>query len=360
MSEEKIRVGFLTPTLLFGGAERWVAALAYGLDRSRFDVMGVALRDKDKVFPAIGHKVKCRCPILEGLGSFETLAAATDVLIVWGLQDLSMLRGYHGKVVMVAHGHCQWTVNAIKACLPQVTHWTAVSKHATTSYPDPSKVTVIHNGIETDRCKPKQTREEVRRSWGLSWDDVAIGYVGRLSSEKNWPAVCVASSTLGSGQFRPIVVGDGFAREKQLARVRPIDPGLIYREPVENVGEIYQALDCFLLASPAEGFSLALTEAWYCRCPTVSTPVGATELMDMHGIMGWQVPVAHTPKDLATMVLQAIAPGNGDIIEHAHEVVAKHYTSEAMCRRWDEYLASIFVDDSTESPKARRRRQRAR
>ena len=66
MKDTRIRVGLLTPTLLFGGAERWVAALATGLDPAKFHVSGVAIRDAGRVFPAIADKVMRRCPILQG------------------------------------------------------------------------------------------------------------------------------------------------------------------------------------------------------------------------------------------------------------------------------------------------------
>jgi glycosyltransferase involved in cell wall biosynthesis len=116
---------------------------------------------------------------------------------------------------------------------------------------------------------------------------------------------------------------------------------VIYQPPVENVGDVYGALDCFVLASQFEGFSLALAEAWYCRCPTVATPVGATELTEEHGPLAVSVPIHPTPEQLTAAVRQAIAPANHSVIERAAAVVAQHYTAAAMCRRWTEYLVGL-------------------
>jgi glycosyltransferase involved in cell wall biosynthesis len=340
--EERIRVGLLTPTLLFGGAERWVAALAVGLDPSRFRVTGVAIRDAGRVFPAIADKVMRRCPILQGNGSFETLAAASEVLIVWGLPDLAMLAGFPGRVVCVGHGHCNWSVNCIGSCLPYVTDWAAVSKHATASFPDPSRVAVIHNGIDTDRCAAGRTREEVRAEWGLRPDEIAVGYLGRMCSEKNPLAAVHAVHALGK-PYRAVLVGDGPGTKMYLAQARRTVPDVVYRPPVENVGDVYRALDCFVLASQFEGFSLALAEAWYCACPTVATPVGATELAELHGTMCVRVPIGCRPRELATAVRTAVSLENRPTVARAAEVVAAHYTAEAMCRRWERYLQSIVA-----------------
>jgi glycosyltransferase involved in cell wall biosynthesis len=270
-----------------------------------------------------------------------------------------MLAGFldrGGRVVMVGHGHCDWTVSAIRKCLPYVTDCAAVSRHATASFPDPSRVAVIHNGIDTDRCAAVRARQELRSAWGVQPGEIAVGYVGRLSAEKNPLAAVEAAKRLrdrdresrglkltgiGSRRHRAVLVGGGPGTPWILKRARKILRDVIHVPPVENVGDIYRAMDCFVLASPSEGFSLALAEAWHCGCPTVSTPVGATELMEEYGPMGIQVPIGATPEQLAAAVLAAIAEPNRGIVEHAARVVTEHYTAAAMCRRWDEYLTGL-------------------
>jgi glycosyltransferase involved in cell wall biosynthesis len=336
---EPIRVGFLTPTLEFGGAERWVAALACGLD-PRLRVTGVGIRDRDRLHPPIAEKVEQRCSIVQGEGAFEAIARQSDVLVAWGLTDLSMLSGYRGRLVLVAHGHCDWTINAIQLCLPYATDWTAVSQHATLSFPHPPLVTVIHNGIDVDRCLAGRSREAVRKAWGLRPDEIAIGYVGRMSAEKRPLAVVDAAKFLGR-PYRAVLAGGGPHTDLFLGEARQLLGDVIYQPIVEHVGEVYRALDVMLLVSPSEGFSLSLTEAWYCGCPTVSTPVGATELATMHGPLSVSVPVGADGAQLAEAVRRSLLPSNRDTVQRAIRVVAEHYTSEAMCRRWSDYLVSL-------------------
>jgi glycosyltransferase involved in cell wall biosynthesis len=137
------------------------------------------------------------------------------------------------------------------------------------------------------------------------------------------------------------LVGDGPGRKFFVEKARVLVPDTVYQLPVENVGDVYRALDCFVLASRFEGFSLALAEAWYCACPTVATPVGATELTELHGRLYVRVPVGACARELARAVRTAISPENRVTVAHAAEVVAAHYTAEAMCRRWERYLELI-------------------
>ena len=335
-----LRVGLLTPTLWFGGAERWVAALARGFDRGVCDVVGVALRDAYATYPAIENTVSQRCPVFHGSSHFAHLAAQCDVLITWGIPDLSPIAHFAqrgGRVIIVGHGHCEWTKQCIASAAWCTTDWVAVSRHARQSFPAPAKVTVIHNGIDTDRCEPTRSRDEVRAVWGAKSDEILVGYVGRLSGEKRPLAAIEAAAALGP-PYRGVLVGGGPATEYWLAEARKLDGRVIYQPPVENVGDVYRALDCFLLASPAEGFSLALAEAWYCGCPAVATPVGATELLEEHGPLFTEVPVGAAPRQLADAVHRALAPENRPMVERAKTVVAQHYTAAAMCRRWERYL----------------------
>jgi glycosyltransferase involved in cell wall biosynthesis len=285
-----------------------------------------------------------------------------------------MLAGFRGRVVYVGHGHCDWSVHCICSCAEYVTDWAAVSRHAADSFPDPSRVTVIHNGIDTDRCAPKRSREEMRRAWGVEPGEIAVGYVGRMSAEKNPLAAVEAArwlrvagresraprrsaldpglSTLVPRRYRAVLVGDGPGRKFFVEKARAMVSDTVYQLPVENVGDVYRALDCFVLASRFEGFSLALAEAWYCACPTVATPVGATELADLHGRLYVRVPVGCSPRELARAVRTAISPENRPTVAHAAEVVAAHYTAEAMCRRWERHLDAIAAPHRSETPAA--------
>lgn len=336
-----LRVGLITPTLLFGGAERWVTTLAVGLGDTDLEVSGVAVRDMGQIMPSVAQKCKDRqIMLLDGPYAIEYLAARSDVLIAWGVRDLSMLAQYRGIVVLVGHGHSQWTIDAIQSCDKLYTHCAAVSYDAANSFPDPSIVTVLHNGIDDDRCQDHDNRQQVRAWLGLADEEIALGYLGRISAEKN-PLACVHAAAALGPPFRAVWVGGGPGTKTLLQQAQQIAPDMIYREAVNEVGDVFRAIDCFVLASPSEGFSMALTEAWYCGCPVVATPVGATELEDEHGQLYVPVPVDPSPEQLAEAVRRALSPGNASVMERAQQLVQQNYLAVHMCDRWKNYVRSI-------------------
>ena len=146
----------------------------------------------------------------------------------------------------------------------------------------------------------------------------------------------------GSG-FRAVYVGGGAHEEDVKAKVRQIAPESIFVAPVEQIGNALAALDVFMLASPSEGFSLALTEAWLCGVPTVATRVGAVpELEEMHGQLVVPVSVGAGPAELAAAVRRALSAEGREVAERARRIAWRHYTAGAMGQRWTEFLVQAF------------------
>ena len=91
---------------------------------------------------------------------------------------------------------------------------------------------------------------------------------------------------------------------------------LIIVPATQQVGNVYPALDCFLIASPSKGFCLSLVEAWYCGVPTVSTPVGVVlNPKPVHGPSPVRVPLRADGPAIAAAVRQAIGDGNREVVQ---------------------------------------------
>ena len=98
------------------------------------------------------------------------------------------------------------------------------------------------------------------------------------------------------------------------------------------------------MASPAEGFSLAMVEGLVARVPMVVTAVGGVPDMQRHfGLSFVTVPIEPTAKQLAEAVKTAIHPQRRPFIEQASIVARTHFSAAVMARRWVEYLQSVFV-----------------
>lgn len=349
LQSARLRVGIVSNGLLLGGAEMWVASLVRNLDQSRIDVSGVVQMSDEFSYSQLLHRVSSVAPLYLGKAGIEKLAAESDVLICWGVRQLGSLLpdSFKGKVILVAHGRNEWDAGIIKEASGRATHFAAVSAWAADTYSDTGHterpVTVIHNGVDVDRCKPIIAREETRAAWGLNAGDIAIGYLGGIKKAfKNSLAVAKAAAYLGE-PYRAVYVGSDY--DNLGGEIRRISPNAVIRQPDFQAGNALSAFDCLMLASDTEGFSLALTEAWLAGVPTVATPVGAVpELEQVHGQLTVHAPVGASPEELAAAVTKALSPENRRVVEHAKRVTELSYTAAAMGRRWSEYLCSLDED----------------
>lgn len=140
------------------------------------------------------------------------------------------------------------------------------------------KLVVIENGIES--WTPDQVaraRASTRARLGIASDDVVVGFLGRLASQKA-PEVAlrVFRRILDERPAtRLVLAGDG--PDGAVVRSLMSELGLADRVitlPVAHGPDVIPAFDLFLMTSRYEGFPYVLLEALAAGCAIVSTRVG--------------------------------------------------------------------------------------
>lgn len=364
-AKRPVRVAFLTPTLLMGGAERWMISLARRCDSTRIVWTGTALSEGAPAQPELCKEMSAFMPVFAGpaagppgenasvvrCGSTrEAVSRAcqnADLLVTWGLPHLGcLLNGFDIPVVFVSHGAGEWTTRAVRSSEMACSHFVAVSETALLpfSFQARARATVLHNGIDVQRCTPTQPRDVTRRLLGFDDQDILLGYVGRFSFEKNPLAAAFAARKLG-GPYHAVYCGEGWKKKEVIdGATRIAGRQVKFIDHQWHVGNILSALDVFILASPAEGFSLSLAEAWYVGVPTVATRVGAVaELERTYGKLVSAVSINSSPGSLAQGVLHSLSDSfRCEVVPRAQSMVAEHFTTGSMARRWMDYIESIF------------------
>ena len=334
-----LRVGFLTPNLLMGGVEHWLLGLLK--HNSGLLSWSVGVTNSVAIEPDMRREAEQFAEVVTGEAALTAMVANADVMVAWGVYGLAeMLKDFTGLVVQVSHGCGAWTEHFLAANRAVTTHCVAVSRAAATAFGH-DRVTIIPNGVDPRRCEPLRPRDVVRREWGLLPHEIAVGFVGRISPEKNPHATSHAVRTLGPG-YRAVYVGKGYGEDMRPA-ARDLTPDAIFVPPMQQVGDALHALDCLIMASPAEGFSLVLIESLMAGLPVVATPVGVVpDLERDHGLTLTTVPIHPTPCQLAAAVQRAISPANRVLTDHARTIARRHYSAETMAQRWaNELLAMI-------------------
>jgi glycosyltransferase involved in cell wall biosynthesis len=326
----RIKLVIYSSALLCGGAERWLVSLASSLDPKIFKIC-VAIKYGHLVDADLFQKLKKVEFIVFGNKDIEKVTRKADILLTWD----SFPTFKTARKVFCSHGCDALNLELVRGYGDRDDYiFTAVSDMAACIWRNKNPQ-VLFNGCELSRLTPSKGRRKARKELGVSDDTVLIGYVSRLISEKNPYLVAEAARKLrergAPAQALFVGVPNPEAGIKDLAMFLPKQ---------EFVGDIYAAIDCFMLPSNSEAFSLAIIEAWLTGTPVVTTNVGAIpELTEQYG----ELAVILDDFEKADMaVLKAISPEFQPTVSYAFRLAEEHFTEERMVERWSNYLQSII------------------
>ncbi len=162
---------------------------------------------------------------------------------------------------------------------------------------NPENLVVIHNGIDTERFRPRpDLRAAARAALGLADGDFAIGIVASLTPEKAHGVLVEAAARLRADGVpaRLLVVGEGPERPAIEAAIANAglagDASLLgLRRDLERA--LYPALDLQVLVSHPfrETLPISLMEGMACGLAVVATRVGSVPDLVLDGETGFVV-----------------------------------------------------------------------
>lgn len=216
--------------------------------------------------------------------------------LVWGVRATEMNLSAYDRLTRLAYG--------LEARLGRLADRIVVNaeagrRHAIEAGLPAERLTVVANGIDTERFAPDAAaRDRLRAEWGVTGDAPLLGLVARLDPIKDHATFLAAAAMLADRQpaARFVCVGAGEAAYAARVRGRAADLGLgdrvIWADERDDMPSVYSALDLLVLTSKGEGFPNVLAEAMACGVPCVSTDVGDAALIV--GETGRVVPVGDT------------------------------------------------------------------
>ncbi len=133
-----------------------------------------------------------------------------------------------------------------------------------------TRIQVARLGVDIERFTPSQNKTVSKARLGLPAKPV-IGYVGRISNEKNTLVLLHAFKKLKPDRYFLLMVGDG--REDLVRKFRDTKNCLVTGF-VKNVEDYLKAMDVFVMPSLTETTSLATLEAMASGLAVITTKVG--------------------------------------------------------------------------------------
>lgn len=365
---EGIPVLFVLPSLGLGGSERVVLTLCRHLKRNQYPSVVCAFKggplEKEMEDSGIPVHVLHR---RDGI----------DLSLIWKL--VGLIRRYRIEVVNSHHfvslfysfwasrwtatahlhtEHSRWEMER----LPFFWNWwfrfflkridgvsavsTATYEHLREFYNLSSQhVFLILNGIDVNQFASADPIQ--RGSIGLMPDDIVLGSVGNLRSEKNQRLLIEALAVLKRSRLpiRVVLVGGGPCEEElqQLAINLGVERQVVFLGPRTDTASLYRTFDIYCLTSHYEGLPLSILEAMAAGVPVIGTNVlGIRDVITHHdnGLL-----VSHLdPQELA----QAILTLMGDqtlgqaLAARAGRIVREQYSLPVFIRRYEDLFDRLI------------------
>ena len=322
----KIKVLHLVEALNIGGMERVVACLARNTDRENYDLEvwcssrggeaaselsrdGVKVRvlginscyGPGSVLKLAGLFREHRPDILHThtyfantLGRLAALIAGVPVVIV---HVHSIYYGQYSRMNMLVERLLSIFTDKVICCSEAVKEFVLMGEKV-----DPSKLTVILNGVEPENFVRPLDRNSCRASLGLDERDKVVITVAALTKRKGHRYVLDALARIAGehGNVKYLVVGDGPSRNmlaEQALRLGLKD-NVQFTGNRGDVPDLLRISDIFVLPSTTvEGLPISAIEAMAAGLPVVATGIGGVPEVVVDGSTGILV----TPEDPAAI-----------------------------------------------------------
>lgn len=207
-------------------------------------------------------------------------------------------------------------------------------------------ISVATLGVDIQTFSPAKDKNISKQKLAIPLDRLVIGYVGRISKEKNIHILLEAFQKLAAHEkIHLLIVGDG--PEKQKAELLKL-PNCTVTGFVNNVQEYLKAMDIFVMPSSTETTSLATLEAMSCGLPVIATKVGFIQNYIIKNHNGIFVPRNNAA--LLTIKIKALLDDPAlrkQLGENARKTVAYSFSWERAINRIKRLLASHFYQEIT-------------
>jgi phosphatidylinositol alpha 1,6-mannosyltransferase len=185
---------------------------------------------------------------------------------------------------------------------------------------------LMQRGVDATLFEPeKRSRKD---------DVLTIGFVGRLSPEKNVRVlrdIALALRQAGIQRFRISVVGEGHEREWLRQNVPNVElAGMLFGD---DLARAYANMDIFAFPSQTDTFGNVVLESLASGVPAVVMPGGGPKYIVMDGVTGF---VAGTDAEFLQRVMELA--GNEDLRERMGARAREH----ALCRHWNRIFEQVY------------------
>ncbi len=201
------------------------------------------------------------------------------------------------------------------------------------------KLVTIENGIDGSRFLIDIDRQVKRKALGIRCDGQVIGIISRLEEVKGITYLLQAISeiTMAFPDLTLLIVGDGSEMKNLKSETKKlnIEQNVVFSGPRNDIPEIFQILDIYLLPSLSEGLPIGLLEAMASGCPVIASNVGGIPRVIINNDSGILVEPGN-PQELASSVIRLLKDKTlrQKISNNMKKIFMEKYSADNMIRKY--------------------------
>ena len=353
-------------SLHIGGAERAVALLASGLDRSRFDVAvrctnGLGVLADQLIAQSIdvqlaGAPTRRQRYFTPWYLWRVVRRWQADVVHTHGLPGLlhagplaalgvapPWVHTFHYGNYPLDNAKEAWAERLFARTADQLVAVSDAQRRAIVADYGfkPDAMTTVINGVDASRVAvDAEARASRRREFGFEPGHIVVGCVAVLTRQKGITHLIQAARQIASAdpRVRFLIAGGGPLEDslRSEARSLGLDGLLVFTGWRQDNLELLSALDIFVMSSLWEAMPLALLEAMSARRPIVVTDVGDNRMVVDGGACGRLVPSGDAGAIVdAVRALIADPEQAAAMAERAHARFLARFTSSQMVGQYE-------------------------
>ncbi len=149
------------------------------------------------------------------------------------------------------------------------------------------RISIVNEGVLVPRPFTEEERIKARKHWGIKQDEILFGCVSVFVPEKGQRHLIEALPAVRAVYpgVRLLLAGDGACRAnlESLAKQLGQTDAVLFPGFVNQIEQVYAALDAYVFPSEFEGLGTALLVAMALGLPCISTKRGALKEVVDHG-----------------------------------------------------------------------------
>ncbi len=357
----------ITHDLAIGGLQQVVVNICRSIDRDKFDISVLCLRELGAFVPeveALGIKVHFLPQPEKGTDYFSFLKVAKilrqekiQVIHTHNTQPFvdgtlgALLSGRRITIVHTDHARdfpdkrrymfAEWLMSHFAYKVVGVSEHTSrnLIKYEKIS---PSKVITIPNGIDGSRFEIEIDKHKKRKELGIRDSGPVIGLGVRLAEQKGITYLLQAMPRIirACPDITLVVVGEGELKAsfQHEASELGIENHVLFPGPRLDIPELLKLFDLYVLPSLWEGMPMVLLEALAAGCPVVATDVGGVSRVIEHEKNGLLV-APRDPEALAAAVIKLLSDENlrEKFIKNGLAKFRQQFSAEIMTRKYEQF-----------------------